>query len=37
MHRLSTVLALSLALLGASLAPRSVNAATGEAGFAFLK
>ena len=37
MHRLSIVLALSLALLGAPLAPRSAQAAAGEAGFAFLK
>ena len=37
MHRLSTVLAISLALLGTSLAPRSARAAAGEAGFAFLK
>lgn len=37
MHRLSSVLALSLALLALSLAPRSAHAASGEAGFAFLK
>ena len=37
MHRLSTVLAVLLAILGTSLAPRSAHAAAGEAGFAFLK
>jgi uncharacterized protein UPF0164 len=37
MHRLSSALALSLALLAMNPAPRSASAAAGEAGFAFLK
>ncbi len=37
MHRLSSVLAFSLALLATLPAPRSAHAAAGETGFAFLK